>query len=87
MKLYGLLLAHQEDLITKHCFGDCGQVSIGGALMTEQFGPLLMCAQEACPYLKGQMDESIGNSQMTGEPIYIRAFQDERKPIEVGEQP
>jgi hypothetical protein len=76
--LYGLILGAQEDLITKHCFGDCGKVSMGGALMTEDLGPLLVCCEEACPYLKAQLDESIGTSQMTGEPIFIRAIQDER---------
>lgn len=73
--LYGLILAAQEDLITKHCFGDCGKISMGGALMTEDLGPLLVCCEEACPYLKAQLDESIGTSQMTGEPIFIRAIQ------------
>lgn len=77
--LYGLVLAAQEDLITKHCFGDCGQISLGGALMTEDLGPLLVCGEEVCPYLKGQLDEPIGTSMMTGEPIFIRGIQDERR--------
>ncbi|WP_409266871.1 hypothetical protein [Massilia sp. BHUDP2] len=76
--LYGLVLSVQEALITRHCFGDCGQVSLGGALMTEDLGPLFVCGEEVCPYLKGQTDEPIGTSQMTGEPIFIRAIRDER---------
>ena len=73
--LYGLLLAVQEELITEHCFGDCGQISMGGALMTADLGPLLVCTEEVCPYLKGQLKEPIGNSQMTGEPVFIRSIQ------------
>lgn len=74
-KLYGLVHVAQEDLITKHCFGDCGKISIGGCVMTDEVGPLWICCEETCPHLKKQMDEPFGTSEMTGESIYLRSIQ------------
>jgi hypothetical protein len=78
--LYGLVALAQEELITKHCFGDCGKISIGGAVMTNEAGPLWICCEEVCPHLKKQSDEPIGMSQMTGEPIFLRSIQEGAKP-------
>jgi hypothetical protein len=74
-KLYALVLAVQEDLITAHCFGDCGKISIGGALIDPDIGALMVCCEEVCPHLKKQMDEPFGTSNMTGEDIYLRSIQ------------
>lgn len=74
-KLYGLLVKAplQEQPVTDHCFGDCGRISMGGAIMTGA-GPMMMCCHDDCPHLGEQTDEPIGNSAMTGEPIYLRAL-------------
>jgi hypothetical protein len=75
-RIYGLVAMAQEALITAHCFGDCGQISIGGALIDDQIGPLWLCDVQACPHLKKQMDEPFGTSDLTdGEPIYLRSIQ------------
>lgn len=74
-KLYGLLVQapKQEPLVTAHCFGDCGKISMGGGIATEA-GMMMMCCHDDCPHVGIEMDESIGNSAMTGEPIYLRAL-------------
>lgn len=72
--LYGLVHVAQEELITKHCFGDCGKVSLGGVVMTEEVGPLWICCEEVCPHLKKQTEEPFGMSGMTGEPIFLRSI-------------
>ena len=81
MDLYGLLVTYseQEPLITKHCFGDCGKISMGGAIITD-FGALMICCQKECPYEKGTTDDPIGVSEMTGEPVYLRALHEVSSP-------
>jgi hypothetical protein len=77
MDLYGLLITHpeQEPLINKHCFGDCGKISMGGGIITD-FGALFVCTHKDCPYEKGVTDEPMGWSEMTGEPVFVRALHD-----------
>ena len=74
-KLYGLLVQapKQEALVDAHCFGDCGKISMGGGIMT-QAGMMMMCCHENCPHVGIEMDDPIGESAMTGEPIYLRAL-------------
>lgn len=74
-KLYGLLVEAplQEAAVMKHCFGDCGRISMFGAIMTPA-GAMMMCCHDGCPHLGEQTDEPIGTSQMTGEPSYLRAL-------------
>ncbi len=75
-KLYGLLVQAplQEKPVQDHCFGDCGRISMGGAIMTGA-GAMMMCCHDECPHLGEQTDEPIGTSAMTGEPIYLRALE------------
>ena len=75
-KLYGLLVQAptQEKPVQDHCFGDCGRISMGGAIMTGA-GPMMMCCHDDCQFLgEEQIDEAIGTSAMTGETIYLRAL-------------
>ncbi len=75
-KLYGLLVQAplQEKPVQDHCFGDCGRISMGGAIMTGA-GARMMCCHDECPHLGEQTDAPIGTSAMTGEPIYLRALE------------
>lgn len=74
-KLYGLLVQapNQEAPVNAHCFGDCGKISMAGGIMTWA-GMMMMCCHEDCPHVGIEMDEPIGESAMTGEPIYLRAL-------------
>lgn len=54
-KMFAMVLMIQEDLITKHCFGDCGKAIIGG-LVDDELGPLVPCRQEVCPHEDATME-------------------------------
>lgn len=77
-KIYGLLASvpEQDELIKNHCFGDCGQISMGGAIVDDKLGVLFVCCQEECPYQKKVTDEPIGKSEWTGDDIYLRSLKE-----------
>lgn len=81
-KLHGVLfsLDDQKTLIERHCFGDCGKISMGGAIIDDRLGILMVCCEIKCPYEKGCTDHPIGESEMTGEDIYIRALEEKQPP-------
>ncbi|MFJ9451457.1 hypothetical protein [Herbaspirillum sp. NPDC101397] len=80
IKIFGLLVVHpdQEALIKKHCFGDCGKISIAGAIEDPQTGGLAVCCEAQCPWLQGEMDEPYGTTMSFGKEhaIYLRAITD-----------
>lgn len=79
-KVFGLLAIHREQgpLVTKHCFGDCGKISIAGAIDDPLTGGLMVCCEVKCPWLKKEMTEPYGTTMSFGRPheIYIRALTD-----------
>lgn len=79
-KIYGLLIMHKEQkpLIEKHCFGDCGKISMAGGITDDQVGALMVCCEEVCPWLKMQMDEPYGTTMSFGRPheVYLRTLND-----------
>lgn len=78
MKLYciPMMIESQKQPIDNHCFGDCGKISMGGAIDIGEVGPCLICTHEDCPHEKGHT-EVIGISDMTGDPVCIRGLQHE----------
>jgi hypothetical protein len=80
IKVYGLIAFEktQKPLIEKHCFGDCGKVSMAGAINDELCGPLWVCCEEACPWLLKQMDEPYGTTMSFGQPheVFLRTLTD-----------
>ena len=79
-KVYGLLALDkiQGPLITKHCYGDCGKVSMAGIIADDLTGGLIVCCEEVCPWLARQMDEPYGNTMSFGRPheVFLRALTD-----------
>lgn len=75
-KVYGLMILQpsQEPGITAHCFGDCGKISMAGAIACEQTGGLMVCCEHECPFLEKQMDEPWGTTMSFGRPheVYLR---------------
>ncbi len=80
VKVWGLIgmLPEQKPLIEKHCFGDCGKVSMAGAIVDEHLGPLWVCTEAVCPWLKKETDEPIGNTMSFGREhaVYLRLVTD-----------
>ena len=60
------------------CFGDCGKISIAGAIDDPLTGGLMVCCEVKCPWLKGEMTKPYGNTMSFGQPheIYLRALTD-----------
>lgn len=84
-KIFGLLASvdSQNELIKKHCYGDCGKISMGGAVIDTMLGVMLICCEDSCPYEKQRGEDPAGKSQWTGDDIYLRLL--EEKP-EANEQ-
>jgi hypothetical protein len=80
IKVFGLIAFEksQKPLIEKHCFGDCGKVSAAGAIVDDMLGPLWVCCETVCPWLRKQMDEPFGMTNSFGRPheVYIRTLTD-----------
>lgn len=68
----------QEPLIQKHCFGDCGKLSMAGAINDAHFGPLWVCCESVCPWLAKETDEPYGKTMSFGQPhdVYLRVLTD-----------
>lgn len=50
---------------------------MGGLIEVPYIGGAMVCTEESCPYEKGCLDESVGLSDHTGEPIYLRGLKTE----------
>jgi hypothetical protein len=80
IKVYGLMVLEksQKPLIEKHCFGDCGKISMAGAIEDDMLGGLMVYCEEVCPWLKKQMDEPYGTTMSFGRPheVFLRTLTD-----------
>lgn len=80
MKVWGLIALEktQEPLIQKHCLGDCGKLSMAGAINDDRFGPLWVCCEAKCPWLAKETDEPYGSTMSFGRPhqVYLRVLTD-----------
>lgn len=79
-KVFGLLAINPEQgpLVTKHCFGDCGKISIGGVIDDPMTGGLFVCCETKRPWLKGEMAEPYATTMSFGRPhqVFLRALTD-----------
>lgn len=79
-KIFGLLFMHKEQrkLIEKHCFGDCGKVSMAGGIDDDLVGSMFVCCETFCPWMHAQMDQPYGTTMSFGRPheVYIRSLTD-----------
>lgn len=80
VKVWGLVAMsdEQKPLIQKHCLGDCGKVSMAGVIDHPDCGPLWVCPEEKCPWLKAETEEPVGKTMSFGRPhiVYLRAITD-----------
>lgn len=83
-KVFGVLFFHktQKPLIDKHCFGDCGKVSMAGFITDDLVGGLCVCCETTCPWLDKEMDEPYGTTMSFGRPheVFIRVLTDTPAP-------
>jgi hypothetical protein len=61
-----------KDEIDRHCFGDCGQISMGGVIdLGDRIGPCWVCTLNACPY-EMLVTDVLGQSNISGEDVRVR---------------
>lgn len=80
IKVFGLAVLHREQgiLINKHCFGDCGKISMGGVINDPATGGLMVCCETFCPWMKAEMSSPYGTTMSFGQvhEVYLRTLQD-----------
>lgn len=77
LKVYGIMVLQpsQKPAVDKHCFGDCGKISMGGVVDDDMLGGLFICCEHECPHLDKQMEgEPYGTTNSFGRlhNIYLR---------------
>ena len=63
-----LQIKKQEELIKKHCFGDCGKITVAG-LDLREFGSSFVCRIDRCLFEEGRIGP-VGD--LDGEEIMLR---------------
>lgn len=76
--IYGLVLMLQQAEIERYCFGECGNVIIGG-IDTDVAGPLVPCKRDECLHEEATTPV-MGTSALTGEEIKIRKLKPVKEP-------
>lgn len=68
----------QKAAVDKHCFGDCGKVSMAGAIVDEVAGPLFVCCERTCPY-ESETVQNYGSTMSFGQPhtVHLRLLRQE----------
>jgi len=68
-----MMIESQKEPLEKHCFGDCGKISMSGCIDIPEVGPCWVCTHSDCQHEKGHT-EPLGTSHMTGEEMCIRGL-------------
>jgi hypothetical protein len=69
IKIYGVavMAPTQEAAAKAHCFGDCGKISMSGAINDEYTGGLFVCCEAQCPHMEQEF-ENYGKTMSFGRP-------------------
>lgn len=85
IKIWGIavMAPTQEAAVQQHCFGDCGKISMAGAINDPLTGGLFVCCEPTCPYVDKEFDE-YGETTSFGRKhsVTLRAL----KPIDAAAQ-
>lgn len=68
-KVWGIAVMHpkQEAASKAHCFGDCGKISMAGAINDPMTGGLFVCCEATCPHVEKEFD-GYGETMSFGKP-------------------
>lgn len=58
IKVWGIavMAPTQEAAVKAHCLGDCGKISVGGAINDPMTGGLFVCCETTCPHVEKEFD-------------------------------
>ncbi len=67
----------QEAAAKAHCFGDCGKISMAGAINDELTGGLFVCCQPTCPH-EDRVFKDYGSTMSFGEhhTVHLRLLKE-----------
>ena len=73
-----VLAPKQKGAADKHCFGDCGKISMGGAIDDPLSGGLFVCCERTCPY-EARTIPDYGTTMSHGHPhvVHLRLLREE----------
>ncbi len=72
--IYGVCLEMQQDLIDRYCFGECGQILVGGIIT--DCGSFFPCKIEDCKY-EEKRTEALGTLEINGSDFCVRKLKKE----------
>lgn len=76
--VWGIPAMLQKAAFEKHCTGDCGKISMSGAINDAMTGGLFVCCEAKCPHEKG-VAENYGSTNSFGRRhiVHLRALVDD----------
>lgn len=76
--VWGVPAMLQKAAFEKHCTGDCGKISMAGAINDPMTGGLFVCCEPVCPHERGVV-ENYGTTNSFGRPhtVHLRALNEE----------
>lgn len=74
-----VLAPSQEAAAKAHCFGDCGKISMAGAINDDLTGGLFVCCQQTCPY-EDRTYQNYGTTMSFDRPhtVHLRLLKEEQ---------
>ncbi|TJY57432.1 hypothetical protein E4T66_18670 [Sinimarinibacterium sp. CAU 1509] len=68
----------QKNAADKHCFGDCGKISMGGVIADDMTGGLFVCCERVCPY-EVETIQNYGSTMSFDRPhtVHLRLLREE----------
>ena len=78
MTIYAVSPLAQKTEVDKHCFGDCGQILVGGIEICG--GPFMPCRTNPCPYEEKTLDMGEAEFSWGKEQVFVRKLKQEAKP-------
>lgn len=77
--VWGVPAMAQKTAFEKHCIGDCGKISLAGAIDDPMTGGLFVCCEKVCPHERGVI-ENYGTTNSFGRPhtVHLRALKEEQ---------
>ncbi|MPS27596.1 MAG: hypothetical protein E2576_11185 [Alcaligenaceae bacterium] len=81
IKVWGVavMASTQKAAVNAHCFGDCGKISMGGAINDDLTGGLFVCCEPTCPHTEKEI-ENYGETMSfeRRHVVTLRILKDER---------
>lgn len=81
IKVWGVaaMAPTQKAAFEAHCTGDCGKISMAGAINDELTGGLFVCCQSQCPHVQQESTEPYGTTMSFGQPheVWLRILKPE----------